>query len=913
MSKTLERSLGFWSVFSISIGAMIGPGLFVLPSLAAGKAGPAVVVVYFLAGLIVIPSALSKAELATAIPTTGGTYVYLDRSMGPVVGTIGGLGTWFSLFFKSAFALVGLGAYLTLFVSLPTKYVALALCAGLIWLNITGVKKTAKLQMGILLCVFVTFIIFIARGFGRLEAEFYSPFSTHGWIGVVHATGLVFVSYAGITKIASIVEEVKRPERNVPLAIFSSLGVMMVVYTLVALVLIGTVPLDDLHNDLTPIATSVGVMFGESGRNIAAIIAVLALISMANAGVLSASRFPFAMSRDNLLPAFLKSIHPKFRTPVASVLLTGVIMLLLIAFVDVERLAKLASAFMLLIFGMVNLSVIIFRETNVKWYKPRFRSPGYPWVQLFGMVTSLLLITQMGSWLPIIGVTGITLGGALWYFIYSRKHANRLGSLAQTHERIKQLREANTSVSRRNGPKETLVPFFGKESESEIESRMRIATLFSLPDGVVHPVYFEEVPDETLLEALRDADKEAERFETRFHRAARRIGIRSANPEYGVTLDTLVTHDAKLAIFRAARALEARWILMGWQRKSFWNFLIQIHQHWWMHHSPCNVAQYLHRGSGQIRKIAVIAQPGPHDALIVHVADQLGVVFDAEIVLLYVAESDAPESDIERVKKYHNQLGQLFRRAVDSRIVRAKRRFESAVKQTEDCDLLIIGVPTEERLLRIFSKSFEDKLAEMVRCSVFQVQSPRAHSHDVTTAVSEAIQTEQFRLSPFLHAGLIEAKVDVKGKAALFSHISKQFVEFLQREIPRSSGKVIPTLDALEGAFWKREQMQTTAIGDGISMPHAVIAELNQTLFGVFTLLKPIDFASPDKSLVDICIVTVGPDDQRLTHLKLLGRIAHLIRATDLLDQLRAAESDTQLADAITTGDRLLTDETMSN
>ena len=125
MNKTLERSLGFWSVLSVSI-AMIGSGIFVLPGLAAGKSGPAVIIAYFLAGIIVLPAALSKAELATAIPATGGTYIYLDRSMGPFAGTVGGLGTWFALFFKSAFALVGLGAYLTIFFpTFPTKHVAL--------------------------------------------------------------------------------------------------------------------------------------------------------------------------------------------------------------------------------------------------------------------------------------------------------------------------------------------------------------------------------------------------------------------------------------------------------------------------------------------------------------------------------------------------------------------------------------------------------------------------------------------------------------------------------------------------------------------------------------------------------------------------------------------------------------------
>ena len=883
MSKTLERSLGFWSVLSISIGAMIGSGIFVLPGLAAGKSGPAVIFVYFLAGIIVLPAALSKAELATAIPATGGSYIYLDRSMGPFVGTVGGLGTWFALFFKSAFALVGLGAYLTLFFpTFPTKHVALVLCIGIISLNIAGVKKTAKLQMGIVVCVLSVLTLFVGKGASQLDLMAYTPFAPYGWQGVVAATGFVFISYAGVTKIASIVEEVKRPERNVPLGILASLAIMMAVYTLVVCVLIGTVPMGELKADITPIATAAQKMFGELGRNALAIVAVLALTSMANAGLLSSSRYPFAMSRDQLLPPLLKSVHPKFRTPVASILLTGGLILLLIAFVDVEKLAKLASAFQIVVFSLENLSVIIFRESHIEWYRPRFRTPAYPWMQLVGIGASLLLLTQMGSWLPLYGVGGISIGGALWYFLYARKRADRVGSLVQTHERVTRLQEVSSGQSGRAERKETLVPFYGNETESEIESRIRLAMLFSLPEGVVHPVYFDEVPDETLLDAIQDMDAGSETFERKFRRA-------TAQWENHLTFDTLATHDAKLAIFRAATSLEARWILMGWQQKSVWDFLIQIHKHWWLHHSPCNVAQYLDRGLGAIQKIAVMTQPGPYDALLVHVTDQLGIVFDAEIVLLHIAREDHPEAELERVKNYHDELRQLFRSEVESRIIRAKKQLDGAVRETANVDLLIIGGGAEERLLKIFAKSFEDKLAEKASCSVFQVQSPRTHSHEITAAIPEAIQAEGFRLFPFLHRGVVEAAVNVKDKATLFSHIAEKFSQ--------SSG--VETADNIEQALWEREQMQNTSMGMGIAMPHAVIPALNQTLFGVFTLHQPIDFESPDKSEVDICVVTGGPPDQRRVHLKILGRIACLIRETDLLTQLREAESDTQLADAI--------------
>ncbi len=288
-----------------------------------------------------------------------------------------------------------------------------------------------------------------------------------------------------------------------------------------------------------------------------------------------------------------------------------------------------------------------------------------------------------------------------------------------------------------------------------------------------------------------------------------------------------------------------------------------------------------------------MTEPGPYDALLVHIADQLSAVFGAGTVLLHIAKKDNCEVEIERVQKYHDELQKLFRRKVDSQIVCSGKRLERAVAETENFDLLIIGAPAEDKLLKIFSKSFEDKLAERAFCSVFVVQSPRSHSHEAAAAIPDAILAEGFRLFPFLHLGVVEAKIDIKDKATLFSHISEKFA----RET-----EIAPT-DILEQAFWERERVQNTAMGRGVAMPHAVIPDADRTLFSIFTLRQPIDFESPDESKIDICFVTVGPSDQRGIHLKILGRTAYLIRETDLLTRLREVEEDAQLADVITTLD----------
>jgi APA family basic amino acid/polyamine antiporter len=439
MSEDLERDLGLYSTLMISMGAMIGSGIFVLPALGFTKAGPAVVVAYVLAGIVVLPAALSKAEMATAMPESGGTYIYIDRAMGPLFGTIAGIGAWFSLVFKSSFALVGLGAYLLLFVAIPSgavTLVALGLAALIVLLNIAGTKQSGKFQAAVVTVVLVALVAYVANAGLVVDTTRYQPFAPTGSDGIVTAAAFVFVSYAGVTKVASVAEEVADPGRNLPLGILGSMAIMTVVYAAVVAVVVGLNPPDVLGESgpgsgpsLTPMADGAGELFAGFGVVGISVIAVVALTSMANAGVLASSRFPLAMSRDSLLPRQLMRIDSRFKTPRNAILLTGVLLVALIAFVPVVELAKLASAFQILVFSFVNVALVAFRESGVESYQPEFIAPGYPYVQAVGLVGGLALLTQMGT-LPILGAVAITAGGVTWYLLYARSRTDRAGALA---------------------------------------------------------------------------------------------------------------------------------------------------------------------------------------------------------------------------------------------------------------------------------------------------------------------------------------------------------------------------------------------------------------------------------------------------------------------------------------------------
>ena len=231
-TKKLKKNLTLFDVYAISTGAMFSSGFFLLPGIAAAKAGPSVVLAYLLAGVLILPAMFSKAELTTAMPKAGGTYFFLDRSLGPLAGTIGGLGTWLALVLKSAFALIGMGAYLVFIVDLPIKPVAVTLTVAFALLNIFGAKETSGLQRFLVVTLLGVLSLFILLGLGKIfsldiaqmHRQQFTPFMPGGTDGLLATIGLVFVSYAGLTKVSSVAEEVQNPDRNIPLGMMLSLG-----------------------------------------------------------------------------------------------------------------------------------------------------------------------------------------------------------------------------------------------------------------------------------------------------------------------------------------------------------------------------------------------------------------------------------------------------------------------------------------------------------------------------------------------------------------------------------------------------------------------------------------------------------------------------------------------------------------
>ncbi len=457
----LKKNLGLWDVFSISAGAMFSSGFFLLPGIAVASAGPSAVLAYLIAGLLMIPATLSMLELSTALPRAGGAYYFIDRSMGPAAGTVAGIGTWLSLVLKSAFALVGMGAYLAITPGIAQylepgstatvwfmKVLAIVLTVIFVALNLLGAKETTRLQKFLVAGLLAVLVVFIVEGLWHVAvrlpegvlADNYRPFldEEQGWHGLFGTIGLVFVSYSGLTKVASVSEEVRRPERNLPLGLFLSLSTATLVYVVGTFIVIAVLGPEKLTQDYSPIGTAAAT-FGEwlpgTGMLILVIIAAIAaFLSTGNAGILAAGRYPLAMARDRLTPEWFGKVGSS-GTPGPGIILTGVVMIVFILVLPLQDVAKLGSTFNLLVFGLVNLAVVVMRESRIESYDPSFHVPLYPWIPTAGILVSGWLIFEMGL-LSIAFSTGIIVLSLLWYLWYARPKVDRAGAVNHVFARM---------------------------------------------------------------------------------------------------------------------------------------------------------------------------------------------------------------------------------------------------------------------------------------------------------------------------------------------------------------------------------------------------------------------------------------------------------------------------------------------
>ncbi len=642
--QELSRDLGFLEAYTIGVGTMIGAGIFVLPGIVAGNAGPAGMISFLIGGCVSLLTALSMSELATGLPRAGGSYYYVNTALGSFFGSIVGWSMWGGLMFATAFYMVGFGQYLTYFYgSLPVSGSALGMAAILVVVNYRGVKEVGALQNLIVVLLIGFILVFVSTGFFHIDWEVFRPFNPKGWGAVASTAATVYVTFIGFEVIASSAEEIKNPGRNLPLSMIASVITPTVFYALVMLVATGVLPVEKLTVSNIPVADVALEYLGEIGALMMVIGAVLATVSSANASILSAARVNFAMGRDRIMTDWLNDVHPNYRTPYRAILVTGAVVLALITFrVGLEILADVASFSYLVTYALVHLAVIVMRRAEPENYEPDFQLPGlaYPIVPFLGLVSCVLIIAQMK--MLVIGIgTGMLVLGATWYGFYARSHAKKVSLVGEAIAG----REA-APKTQPGGQYRVVIPVANPKTE-----RMLMQLGATIASG--HAEDFErdaelvvvsviEVPRQTSLQqGVHYEEERVQRQQELLQNA------RSFAEDLGVGIRTraIVGRSVDRAVLNVIEEERASHVVLGWSgKRKAYKHVLGSNIDPIVKSAQCEMT-LLKMGSEEVHRIVALVGKGPHTRIAVRRAgDFVRMNPDAELTLLNV---QTPEEDQE--------------------------------------------------------------------------------------------------------------------------------------------------------------------------------------------------------------------------------------------------------------------------
>jgi amino acid transporter/nucleotide-binding universal stress UspA family protein len=744
--EELAKDLGLISAMTIGIGTMIGAGIFVLPGVAANAAGPIVVVSFVVGGVIAMVNALSISELGTAMPKAGGGYYYINRSLGPMFGSIAGMGDWMGLAFASAFYCIGFGQYLAVFVGLPTiaflNPIQLgALLAGAVFVavNYIGAKETGGLQTVIVFTLLSILTVFAVAGFFSFDyatlagEDGLTPFGTGA---ILPATALVFVSFLGYAKIATVGEELKNPGRNLPIAIIGSVAIVTVIYAILVTTMLGVIPWPELSQD-APVAQAAEVAFpvsiGPIGGIAAAAAAVmtigalLATASSANASILASARINFAMGRDKIVTDWLNEIHPNFATPYRSILVTGGLIIVFIAFLgrDIEVLAKAASVLHLIVYALMNVALIVFREAEVPEYDPDFRVPLYPITPILGALLSLGLVAFMdGVEIALSG--GFVVAAVVWYFLYARDKTTQQGVLSdyirrREEELPEEIVDAADAVAPTGDEGPTImVAVANPRTESDLITLA--GALAEHEGGRVLATHIVTVPDQTSLAAAAENRSAIDASSEELLEAAK---IDAGAFDAPIETKTILSHRGIEEVFDAARTNGADTVVMGYGGAQFAGGRAEGKLEELTHDLPCDFL-VLDGEEIDLTDVLVPTAGGPSSDLSAEVARALRDAVGVDVSLLHIV--DPGESNEAAGREFLEEW------AGSHELADAELRIETGDVEERigeigaEYSLVVIGATERGLLSRIVRGSLAFEAIERLETPVLLAERPTPRS-----------------------------------------------------------------------------------------------------------------------------------------------------------------------------------------
>lgn len=454
----LKKTLTAFNLTTLGIGAIIGTGIFVLTGTAAANhAGPALVLSFILSGVGCLFAGLAYAEFASMIPIAGSAYTYSYATLGEFVAWIIGWDLILEYLFGASTVAVGWSGYMVSFlkgygvivpdvisnapfahdavngwfltgaiINFPAVFIVLVMTA----LLVVGIKESANINNIIVLVKIVVVLLFIAFGVSYVDTSNWTPFippntgefGKFGWSGIAAGAGVIFFAYIGFDAVSTAAQEAINPKRDMPIGILASLFVCTVLYILVSLVLTGIVNYKDLN-----VAAPIAIAIDKTGQSLAwlspliKIGAIAGLSSVILVMLMGQPRIFYSMANDGLLPKKFATVHPKYKTPHVTTILTGSIAAIVAGLFPIGILGELVSIGTLLAFVIVCAGIIVLRKTNPDIARP-FKSPFVPLFPILGILICGLQMYALptDTWLRLIIWMII---GVVIYFAYSIKHS----------------------------------------------------------------------------------------------------------------------------------------------------------------------------------------------------------------------------------------------------------------------------------------------------------------------------------------------------------------------------------------------------------------------------------------------------------------------------------------------------------
>lgn len=418
-TRHLPRSLGLSGAIGLGVGSTLGGAIFALAGIAVGEAGPAVLLSFALALIATLFVALPYVELACYYPQAGGVYAFVRQTLGDQWGFVVGWIYVTSYLGVAAYVGLGFGNYLHTLCMLPPLVGALLLFTAVTLFNLCGGHLVDRLLKLIVLLTFVSLLGFSLGGLPHLDPRLLTPVFPHGLGGVMNAAPIAFLALSGFDVLAAAGEEVQHPQRTLPLAIFSTVGMVFGLYVLICITLVGLLPAPVLASSPTPLADAAALIFGGPGRWLIACAALLANAARGNAILVASSRATFAMARDGLFPGFLAQTSAR-GIPYAAIVLNGLLFLVIVLFGSLTWAALLANTLYALQFFFAFATLLVLRRRQTR--RPAvFRTPALAFILPLAVASCLCMLLAGG--LPAVAIAGLWLGIGWLFGILARKAA----------------------------------------------------------------------------------------------------------------------------------------------------------------------------------------------------------------------------------------------------------------------------------------------------------------------------------------------------------------------------------------------------------------------------------------------------------------------------------------------------------